>query len=47
MGIRGDISWARVAPTLVVMEEGRAVAIGKLDDLLETSSELQRLWDAG
>ena len=35
------------ADQVVVMEGGRAVSIGKLDDLLETSEELWRLWNAG
>ena len=35
------------ADQVVVMEGGRAVSIGKLDDLLETSEELRRLWNAG
>jgi ATP-binding cassette subfamily B protein len=34
----------RRADQIIVMNRGRVEAIGKLDDLLQTSEELQRLW---
>ena len=37
----------RRADQIVVMVGGRVESIGKLDDLLETSPELQRLWVGG
>jgi ATP-binding cassette subfamily B protein len=32
------------ADQIVVMKNGRLEAIGKLDDLLKTSAEMQYLW---
>jgi ATP-binding cassette subfamily B protein len=34
----------RQADQIVVMENGRIAAQGKLDELLESSAEMQRLW---
>jgi ATP-binding cassette subfamily B protein len=34
------------ASQILLMHQGRIVAQGKLDELLETSPEMRRLWEA-